>query len=147
MGFLEVSDTLGLGKVASVLVDRLVKDKNLEGRTEAELAMIQAELEKVLVESSQQAMLAQIKVNEQEAKHPSIFVSGWRPAVGWVCVLGLVFNFFVSPGLKWYTAIKHPDIEIPEVDMAQLMFLLSGMLGFGGLRTYEKVRGVQRSSL
>lgn len=93
----------------------------------------------------------QLDINKEEAKHPSIFVSGWRPAVGWVCGVALAWNFVVHPMLLWLAFIL-PDIPVdlstaPQLDTGELMTILLGMLGLGGLRTYEKRVGVAREHM
>ena len=82
-------------------------------------------------------VLGQISVNRQEAAHKSIFVAGWRPFIGWVCGVGLAYNVIVSPILDIWLAM-------PEVDPSLLYPVLLGMLGLGGMRSYEKFKGVAR---
>ena len=93
----------------------------------------------------------QLDINKEEAKHGSLFVAGWRPAVGWICGISLGWNFIVHPMLLWIAFIL-PDIPIdlstaPQLDTGELMTVLLGMLGLGGLRTYEKRVGVARKKL
>lgn len=93
----------------------------------------------------------QLEINKQEAKHPSIFVAGWRPFIGWVCGMALVWNFIVQPLLLWL-AWMIPDLGIdmstaPKLDTGELMTVLLGMLGLGGLRTYEKRLGTARENM
>ena len=93
----------------------------------------------------------QLDINKEEAKHASLFVAGWRPAVGWICGIALGWNFVVHPMLLWVAFIL-PDIPIdlstaPQLDTGELMTVLLGMLGLGGLRTYEKRVGVARTKL
>ena len=84
-------------------------------------------------------------VNKVEAAHKSIFVAGWRPFVGWVCGTGVALKFIVMP-IAQYAVILIMDKppEFPEFNIAELLTLLGGMLGFGALRTFEKVKGVNR---
>jgi len=93
----------------------------------------------------------QLDINKEEAKHASLFVAGWRPAVGWICGISLGWNFIVHPMLLWVAFIL-PDIPVdlstaPQLDSGELMTVLLGMLGLGGLRTYEKRVGVSRKKL
>lgn len=82
-------------------------------------------------------LVAQIQLNTVEAAHDSIFVAGWRPAVGWVCCIGLLYNVLIAPFFDiWF--------EVPEVKTDLLYPVLLGMLGLGGLRTFEKIKGVSR---
>ena len=113
-----------------------------EERAEAKLRVLELE---------QKANMAQMEVNAVEAAHPSLFVSGWRPAVGWTCVSALVMTFILLPLVKsfvvYYTAFTGEYVDLsglPEIDMAMLMPILGSLLGIGGYRTYEKLKGVAR---
>lgn len=122
-----------INKVFGV-VDKLVPDK---GKAQE----LQHELNQLILGSD----LAQMEVNKVEAAHDSLFVAGWRPAVGWTCCLGLAYNFLVYPLLMWAMAIWANEMTPPPaLEMGPLMTLLGGMLGFGGLRTFEKLKGVNR---
>lgn len=93
----------------------------------------------------------QLEINKTEAQHGSIFVAGWRPFIGWVCGAALVWNFIIQPLLLWI-AWMMPDLGMdmstaPKLDSGELMTVLLGMLGLGGLRTYEKRLGVSRNEL
>jgi len=92
----------------------------------------------------------QLRINEKEAAHGSIFVAGWRPAIGWICGFALAWNFIVQP-LLLYVAWIIPEgaalADAPKLETGELMTVLLGMLGLGGLRTYEKVIGVARKEL
>ena len=108
------------------------KVKIMEMAQRGELAALDADLK---------IALGQIEVNKIEAQSPSLFKSGWRPAVGWTCVFGLVYSFILHPILTWISSIW--GIPIPPVlDTGPLMTLLFGLLGLGGFRTYERVKGV-----
>jgi hypothetical protein len=86
---------------------------------------------------------AQIEVNKTEAKHKDLFVAGWRPAVGWVTCLGMAGNFLVIPMANFTLALSGSAITVPLIDLSTMMPVLMGMLGLGGLRTYEKTKGVK----
>ena len=88
-----------------------------------------------------QLALAQIKLNTTEAKHPSIFVAGWRPMVGWICAFILLFNFIIGPILGAF------GLMVPTLDASTMMPVLLGMLGIGGMRSFEKMKGVHRDNL
>ena len=91
---------------------------------------------------------AQIEVNKTEAAHPSVFVAGWRPAVGWCCVCALSYNFILYPFLLWFTFAFGVDIaNAPQLEIGPLIAILTGMLGLSINRTYDKVKGVARSSI
>ena len=84
-----------------------------------------------------QLLEIQTRINEIEAQHRTVFVAGWRPFIGWVCGVALAYNFVVRDLFIW--AIK-PDEVPPALRMEHLMTVLLGMLGLGGLRTYEKIK-------
>lgn len=90
----------------------------------------------------------QLIINQKEAEHGSIFVAGWRPFIGWVCGAALVWNFIIRPLVSWAAFIYGADLEgMPELNTPELTTILLGMLGLGGLRTYEKRLGVARQDL
>ena len=78
----------------------------------------------------------QAQINEQEAKHRTIFVAGWRPFIGWVCGFALAYNFVLRDLLVWYVGVESAP---PALQMEHLMTVLIGMLGLGGMRTFEKL--------
>lgn len=94
-------------------------------------------------ELDQRPVLAQIEVNKTEAQHQSVFVSGWRPFIGWVCGCGFVYQYVARPLLPWaLTVAGVNDVPaLPALD-GSLMELTVGMLGLGALRTFEKTKGV-----
>lgn len=116
-------------------------DPTMALQVQAQLETIRLNLEGQLV----QQITAQIDVNKQEAANPSVFVAGWRPAIGWICGCGLFVQFIVNPIATWMAALFHHPITFPALDLGSLMTLLLGMLGLGTLRTYEKVSGVPGS--
>lgn len=137
-------DITGLGSIfdfGKSLLERFVPDPAQKAKAVLDLATLQqtGELAKLAQENG--LMLAQIDVNKAEAQSTKLFVSGWRPAVGWVCVLGLGYSFVAWALLTWASNIwKFPPP--PQLDMGTLLPLLFGMLGLGGLRTYEKLNNV-----
>ena len=125
------------------LLDKFIADP--KQKDEAKLKLLELHQSGELAELAAETELAkgQLKINEEEAKNGSLFVSGWRPAVGWVCVLGLLYTFFLRPMLEWY-AVSHGMAGVPTLDVGDLLTLLLGMLGLGGMRTAEKIKGVAR---
>jgi roadblock/LC7 domain-containing protein len=119
------------------LVDRLIPD-----RAAAEKA--KAEMEAELIRASNEAALAQVEVNKIEAGHSSVFVAGWRPSIGWVCAAGLAWAFVVAPVASWALLMLGIKAELPAIQFDHLFELVLAMLGIGGLRTFEKLRGVAR---
>lgn len=109
------------------------KLKMLEMAQKGDLAQLDADM---------QLALGQLKINEAEAS-TDLFRGGWRPAVGWTCVAGLLYQFLAVPLLPWFAAVAGLHVPpLPTIDMGTLMTLLAGMLGLGTLRTVEKVKGV-----
>lgn len=84
----------------------------------------------------------QMSINKEEAASPSFFRGGWRPATGWVCVAGLGYTFLLRPLLPWLASVAGLSVpELPPLDTDELMALLTGMLGLGGYRTVERIKG------
>jgi hypothetical protein len=121
-------------EVGKTLLDRFVPDPEKKREAEAQfLAMaMQGELKQII---------AQLEINAKEATHPSMWVAGWRPAVGWVGALGLFYATIGQPLLAWASVAKGWPVP-PDLNVDLLWVTLSGMLGIGGLRTYEKAKGV-----
>ena len=95
-----------------------------------------------------QPVLAQIAVNEKEAQHSSIFVAGWRPGIGWICGAALAYHFVVQPLMIFVSQIWLPDMAPPPpLSLGELMPILLGLLGLGGMRTAEKLQGKDRSKI
>jgi len=88
--------------------------------------------------------LAQLDINKTEAAHRSIFVSGWRPFIGWSCGLAMCLNFLIFPLASFVLAQTGHLIELPKLDMSEMMPVLMGILGLGGLRTVEKIKQVSK---
>ncbi len=103
-------------------------------QTQEKLQEIQYNLQGKLIDQ----VSAQLAVNQAEANNPNMFVAGWRPFCGWVCGAGLAVQFLVNPIATWAAAMFHHAILFPSLDLGTLLTLLFGMLGLGGLRTYEK---------
>lgn len=86
----------------------------------------------------------QTQINQQEAQNSNLFVSGWRPAAGWTCVLALFYQYIIVPFASWGIAIYGQQIPpLPKLDNT-LWELMFGMLGMGGMRTFEKLKGVAK---
>ena len=111
------------------LLDKWIPDAD----TKQEIAF---ELATMSERHAQELAVAQIKLNTEEAKG-NWFQSSWRPATGWVCVLGFSVNFLISPLAAGF------GVEIPQADTSVMMPVLMGLLGLGGLRSYEKSKGIQ----
>ena len=103
-----------------------------------------AELETHLADLDTQLATAQAKINEIEAASSNMFVAGWRPAAGWTCSIALFYTFLAQPFLSW-CSLNWGWQSPPVIDTGALTILLTGMLGFGGIRTYEKVKDVHNA--
>lgn len=112
---------------ATKLLDKFIPDADTKQKIAHELATMSEN-------HAQEIALAQIKLNTEDAKG-NWFQSGWRPATGWVCVLGFGVNFLVSPLLAGF------GVDIPQADTSTMLPVLMGMLGLGGLRTAERIKG------
>jgi Holin of 3TMs, for gene-transfer release len=118
------------------IIDRLFPDPAAKAAAELELL-------KLTQSGDLQTTLAQLEINAKEAAHPSLFVAGWRPFVGWTCGIGLVYATVGHNLLAWL-AVTRGWPAPPAVDAELLIYTLGGLLGIGGLRTIEKVKGVSK---
>ena len=120
-------------KPVSKILDKFVVDKDLKLKLQHELNQ---ELHK--------ANIAQLEVNKVEAAHRNVFVAGWRPFTGWVCASALAYHFIIEPIVVFGLALYDVQLILPQFDMASLLTVLMGMLGLGGLRTFEKSKGLTK---
>lgn len=125
--------------IVGTLVERIFPDKEKQA---AERAAALLELTKLQQSGDLAVIAGQIEINKIEAASPLTFISGWRPAVGWICVTALGVDYVIRPIAEWGTALAGHPVKFPELDIATLMTLLIGMLGLGGMRTVEKLRDV-----
>ena len=123
-------------KPISDLIGKAIPDKNKRMELEASIKSQMIDLQK-----------AQADINLEQAKHPSIFVSGSRPAILWICALGLAWQFFLAPLMNWAVVISGSTIQPPVINTEGLMTLTLSLLGLGGLRTAEKWKGVARNNM
>lgn len=120
---------------------RFIPDKNK--RAEAK-----EQMESQMLTAMTALVQGQLQINMKEAEHGSIFVAGWRPFIGWVCGCALVWNFLFRPIATWVAFLYGVDLSgAPILDTGELTSILLGMLGLGGLRTYEKRLGVARTGV
>jgi len=120
------------------LLDKFVEDKDEKNRLAHEISTMADR-------HAQELALAQVSINKEEAKHRSIFVSGWRPFVGWTCGVALAYHFVLQPLILFGVTVAGVELPpLPSFDMGSLMTVLMGMLGLGGLRTYEKQKGLTK---
>ena len=129
-------DTL-IGPVTSI-IDKIIPDKDQAAKLAHEIATMADT-------HAQELALAQMSVNKAEAESGSLFKGGWRPAIGWICGLALFWSFILQPFLVFFLLVFGVDLPpLPEIGTADLMPILLGMLGLGGLRSYEKIQKVTK---
>ena len=126
-----------IANLVSTAVDKIFPDANIEAQSKADA--LKAELSKEL-----EYTLGQIEINKIEASSSSVFVSGWRPAVGWTGALGYAYEFLIRPiGNGIMVSLGAPP-AFPGIEVEALTSLLFGLLGLGTLRTVEKINNVAR---
>jgi len=122
----------------TTLLDKFIPDANEKQKLAHEIATLAQK-------QAHEIAIAQIEVNKVEAASSSIFKGGWRPFIGWVCGTAFAYHFVLQPLLIFVmTYAGHPIPPLPEFDMASLMTVLGGLLGLGGLRTFEKYKGITK---
>lgn len=123
-------------EVGKTLLDRFVPDPEAKRAAEAEFL-------KMAMDGELKQTIAQLEINAREAAHPSVFVAGWRPAFGWCGALGFLYATIGQPLLAWGAAIKGWPAP-PALNLDLLWVVVTGLLGIGGLRTFEKTKGVAK---
>ena len=126
-----------IGPVTSLL-DKFIEDKDQK-------AKLAHELSTMAEKHAQELAKGQLEINKAEAGHKSIFVAGWRPFIGWTCGVALAWHFVIAPFIMFFSAYFGLDMPaLPDFDMGSLLTVLMGMLGLGGLRTFEKYKGLTK---
>jgi len=137
-----------VGKTVAGLFQTIISRVWPDPADAARAAQAMAELEQAgefkRIDSALQELQMQVDVNKIEAQNPSVFVSGWRPSVGWICSLALFWHFIGRPFATWILLLNDIKADIPVVEMSDLWIILGGLLGIGGMRSYERVHGVVR---
>tara|TARA_R110000796_G_scaffold60772_4_gene140708 strand:+ start:243 stop:650 length:408 start_codon:yes stop_codon:yes gene_type:complete len=123
--------------IGDVIGRFLPEDKEAAAKAKRE---IEAELTKNLA----QIDLAQLDINKAEGQHRSMFVAGWRPFIGWTCGVALAYTYVMQPILVFILAQSGYLVQLPIMDLTVMMPVLLGMLGLGGLRSFEKFKGVSK---
>ena len=120
------------------LLDKFIPDADQKAKLAHEIATMSEK-------HHQEALLAQLDINKAEAQSGSIFKGGWRPAVGWTCAIAFMYHFILKDLIIFGCAIAGVELpDMPDFDMGTLLTVLGGMLGIGGLRTYEKQKGLTK---
>lgn len=128
-----------------------IRGKNPEDAAKLEQLKMQYQADFIQAQIEQrkadiQELQMQADVNKVEAASPSVWVSGWRPGIGWVCGSALAFQFVLGPLMTWVAALAGHPIVVPKLDMGDLITLLLGMLGLGSMRTAEKIKGIGKDN-
>lgn len=123
-------------EIGKTLIERFVPDP--EKKAAAEMEMF-----KMAADGELKQVIAQLEINAKEAQHQSVFVAGWRPAFGWCGALGFLYATVVQPIIVWYGLAKGWPAP-PDINIDLLWVVITGMLGIGGLRTFEKKLGVSK---
>ena len=120
------------------LLDKFIEDKDQKARLAHDIATMSEK-------HAQELAKGQLEINKAEAQHKSIFVAGWRPFIGWTCGIALAWHFVLQPLIMFLSVLFGFTLpELPAFDMGSLMTVLMGMLGLGGLRTYENQKGLTK---
>ena len=122
--------------VGKTLLDRFIPDPEAKRAAEAEFL-------RMAMDGELKQTIAQLEINAKEAAHPSVFVAGWRPFFGWAGGAGFVYATVLQPLLAWWAAIKGWPTP-PTLNLDLLWAVVTGLLGIGGLRTFEKTKGVTK---
>lgn len=138
MGLDPLSIALDLG---GKIIERIFPDPAQAATAKLELLKMQQSGELARLAADTDLAKGQLAVNQVEAANANIFVSGWRPFIGWVCGSGLAFQFLAAPLLTWGAELFGKMVAVPTLDMGTLLTLLLGMLGLGSMRTMEKLQG------
>jgi hypothetical protein len=121
-----------LFEAGSKVLDRILPDPAQQAAAKLELLKLQQNGELAQI-------TGQMDINKVEAASSSLFVSGWRPAIGWICGAGFAVQFVIGPLAEWGSSLAGHPVQFPQMDTGTMMPLLLGMLGLGGLRTAEKL--------
>ena len=120
------------------LLDKFIPDADEKAKLAHEIATL-------ATKQAHEISLAQIEVNKAEAASGSVFKGGWRPFIGWTCGVAFAYHFVIQPVLLFIVAVLGITIpDLPTFDMTSLLTVLGGLLGLGGLRTFEKYKGVEK---
>ena len=122
--------------IGSVL-DKIIPDNNAKEQAKQQI-------EKALIDNAAKINITQAETNKVEASHRSVFVSGWRPFLGWISGCGFAWMFVISPLARWVCALQGITVDLPELQSDVLMELTLAMLGLAGLRTWEKSKGLTK---
>lgn len=124
------------------LFDKLLPDPQAAAAAKLQVMEMAQRGELAQLDAELKMATGQIEVNKVEAASTSIWVSGWRPAVGWCCAAAFAYKFVLAPSVAFALAAFGHPVELPVLDFSEMSTVLMGMLGIGALRTVEKIKGV-----
>jgi hypothetical protein len=140
MSIIDSLFTQSIGNIAKDIRTAITGKEVITSEERSKILDATKQLEIAALQADQAVIEAQSKTNEIEASSTSLFKSGWRPAVGWICVAGLAYQFLLRTILPWALQCFLKSIpEMPSLDMGTILMLLTGMLGLGSMRTFEKI--------
>ena len=123
---------------ATKLIGKFIEDKDTKNKLAHDIATMAEK-------HAQELAKSQIEVNKMEAQSGHWFVASWRPFVGWTCGVALAWHFVLAPFIMFFSAYFGVELpKLPTFDMESLLTVLMGMLGLGGLRTFEKFKGITK---
>ena len=146
MGIVDIKDTAGaVGAVGKTVIDIGKGIKTLiTGKLDPETA---ERLEQEWLALENAAMAQQNRIDEIEAQNTNLFISGWRPAIGWICGFSLAFEYIIRPLAQWIIDMVRVGevvaLKLPGLDLGLVVPLLAGLLGLGTMRSVEKIKGAQ----
>lgn len=132
----------GVFGIGMKLIDRFFPDATAANEAKLKLLEMQQTGDLAQLNAELQLATGQIEVNKIEAANASIYVSGWRPAVGWTCAAAFAYKFVLAPAGAFAMAASGHPIDLPVLDFTEMSTILLGMLGLSGMRTMEKCKGV-----
>ena len=131
-----------LGSVATI-IGKFKANPDIAAKASADIAVAEAALRQAELDYETKLALAQVEINKIEAASTNWFTSNWRPAVGWICAAGFFYATVGYPLLCWIS-INYGWKPAPQIDPTILLSVLFGMLGIGGMRSYDKMKGTAR---
>ncbi len=131
----------GVFDVGLKLIEKFFPNPSEAADAKLKLLQLQQSGELAQLAADTDIVKGQLAINAEEAKNSSVFVSGWRPFIGWTCGATFAFKYILAPLIVMTGNLAHVVLLLPAIDTAELMPVLFGMLGLGGLRTIEKIKG------
>ena len=119
------------------LLDKFIEDKDQKNQLAHEISTMAER-------HAQELAKGQLEINKAEAQSRNVFIAGWRPFIGWTCGVAMAYNYVVHPILIFTLAQFNYLVAIPALDLGEMMPVLMGMLGLGGLRSFEKYKGISK---